>query len=108
MKIPVPHPPSSCKKDLKDTFGKLRYDLVPPEWIEAMAEVMSYGAQKYDDNNWRSGVASNYEAALMRHFQAWRMGEDIDPESHLPHLAHALANIGILITLTAKEGKNGG
>jgi len=78
--------------------GKLRMDLVPVSAINALARVLTYGAQKYDSDNWRRGF--NYSvpfACLMRHILAWQDGEDIDPESGLSHLDHAIANLAMLI-----------
>lgn len=78
--------------------GKLRMDLVPVSAVNALARVLTYGANKYDSDNWRRGF--NYSvpyACLMRHMMAWQDGEDIDPESGLSHLDHAIANIAMLI-----------
>ena len=79
--------------------GKLRYDLLPPEVMEALASVLTYGAQKYGDNNWQSltDFDKRYYSALMRHIEAWRKGEICDEESGLPHLHHALANVAFLV-----------
>lgn len=57
------------------------------------------GALKYGRSNWRAvGVrASIYVDALERHMSAWFEGEDMDPDSGLPHLAHALACLAILV-----------
>jgi hypothetical protein len=40
-----------------------------------------------------------YYAAALRHLPAWRGGEELDPESGLTHLAHALANAAFLMEL---------
>lgn len=70
--------------------GKLRYDLVPAGPLKALAEVYTFGAGKYADNNWRKGLAwGRVYGAIMRHLWAFWRGEDTDPESGLPHLAHA-------------------
>lgn len=57
-------------------------------------KILTYGAQKYGDNNWQNleQFEDRYYAALMRHLVAWRKGEESDPESGLPHLAHVMAN----------------
>ena len=57
------------------------------------------GMLKYGRSNWRvAGVrASIYADALERHMGYWFEGQDTDPDSGLPHLAHALACIAILI-----------
>lgn len=61
------------------------------------------GALKYGRANWRvSGVrASIYFDAASRHLNAWFEGEAADPDSGLPHLAHALACLAILVDADA-------
>lgn len=56
----------------------------------SVAAVLGFGAEKYAADNWRKGMEWRrlYGAAL-RHLMAWERGEDLDPESGLPHLAHA-------------------
>ena len=63
------------------------------------------GALKYGRSNWRAvGVrASIYYDALDRHMTAWFEGEDIDPDSGLPHLSHALATIAIIVDAIAAD-----
>ncbi len=74
----------------KDDRGKLRFDLLPVKPLEAIVNIYTYGANKYDDNNWRSGIQwGRIFSASMRHMWAFWRGEDFDPESGLPHLAHA-------------------
>lgn len=57
------------------------------------------GAMKYGRTNWRvAGVRySIYMDAAMRHMQKAFEGEDDDPDSGLPHEAHALACIAIIV-----------
>lgn len=70
--------------------GKTRYDLVTPIGLRAVADIYTMGAAKYADHNWRKGIAwSRVFAAVMRHLWAFWCGEDNDPESGLPHVAHA-------------------
>lgn len=61
------------------------------------------GALKYGRSNWRAvGIrASIYYDAIDRHMSAWFEGEDIDPDSGLPHLAHALASLAIIVDAQA-------
>ena len=82
---------------LKHDSGKLRYDLIPPECLQALAEVFTYGAIKYKDNSWQGIERERYVAALFRHLQAWRQGEKTDAESGLHHLAHAMTNVCFLL-----------
>ena len=74
----------------KDDQGKLRFDLLPVRPLESVASIYTYGAGKYDDNNWRDGIQwGRVFGATMRHLWAFWRGEDLDDESGLPHLAHA-------------------
>jgi hypothetical protein len=61
------------------------------------------GALKYGRSNWRvAGVrASIYVDALRRHMTRWFEGEDVAPDSGIPHLAHALACLAILVDAQA-------
>lgn len=83
---------------MKFDSGKLRYSLVPPVAVEAMAKVLTYGAKKYKPNNWQKAEDfSRYTDALYRHLEAWRSGQEFDDESGLSHLSHALTNIAFLV-----------
>lgn len=69
---------------------KPRMDLLDPLWLEETAKVLGFGAKKYAAHNWRQGIAqSRLIGAALRHLMAHQRGEDKDPESGLPHLAHA-------------------
>lgn len=83
---------------LKYDTGKLQYSLIPAETLQALAEVLSFGATKYAPNNWQlvQDGERRYLDALYRHLQAYRLGEDVDPESGLHHLSHALTNVAFL------------
>ena len=84
--------------------GKPRVDLVPPEAVLELARVLGFGAQKYDARNWELGMEwSRPYAAAIRHLLSWWSGENLDPESGLPHLSHALCNLTFLVTYTVKN-----
>ena len=72
--------------------GKLEYGLLPPKALEATVSVLTFGAQKYERNNWKFVPESKrrYFDALQRHLWAWKSGEQLDPESGIHHLAHAM------------------
>ena len=76
----------------KDDQDKLRFDLVPPHALQEVAKVLTFGAQKYGDENWRrlKDLQKRYRAAQMRHAEADRRGEDIDSESGMSHIAHEI------------------
>lgn len=75
-----------------------RYGLIPAEALAEAARVYGFGADKYEDNNWRKGYAwsLSYDA-LQRHVNAFWMGESYDPESGLHHLAHAQFHLNTLM-----------
>lgn len=71
---------------------KLEYGLTPPLAYKAMVDVLTFGAQKYERDNWKRVPDSKrrYFDALQRHVWAWKEGEVLDPESGKHHLAHAM------------------
>jgi hypothetical protein len=79
----------------KDAVGirKAGMSCVPAEVLLELGLAMQEGARKYGRHNYRvAGVrASVYYDAAMRHLMAWWEGEDIDPDSGLPHLVKAMA-----------------
>lgn len=84
---------------IKHDAHKPRYDLIPPEALDAFVQVLTYGAEKYEDRNWEKGMPwGRFFAACMRHLWAWWRGETNDPETGLPHLAHACCCIMFLLT----------
>ena len=87
--------------------GKAAFDLVPLSALADCARVFDYGRAKYAEWNWAKGQPWSVPfACLMRHMAAWQAGEDVDPESGLPHLGHAMANLVMLSTFarTYREG----
>ena len=86
------------KKDLK---GKLRIDLVPPEAEEAIAEILGFGSTKYQDRNWEKGIPMmSLYGAVRRHLLKWlsKDYDDLDEESKLNHLKHALCDLAMMVT----------
>jgi hypothetical protein len=79
--------------------AKLPLHLVPSTLPIYAALAFAEGASKYGAYNWRAaGVrASVYRSALDRHLAKWWNGEDADPATNVPHLASALACIGIIL-----------
>ncbi|MCH2199756.1 MAG: DUF5664 domain-containing protein [Flavobacteriales bacterium] len=72
--------------------------MVDPQFILELSKVLGMGAEKYTRDNWRKGTAYQRRmASAMRHMLAWIEGEDLDPESGLPHLAHAATNCMFLM-----------
>lgn len=87
--------------------GKPDFSLLPMNTLEDEVRVWMYGAQKYASWNWAKGMPWSVPfACLMRHMSAWQRGEENDPESGLPHLAHAMCNLRML-ALYAKTYQEG-
>lgn len=90
---------------------KERMDLIPPLAIREIARVLTHGARKYDDDNWRrvKSLRRRYMAAALRHVREYqeslRYGEPgtipLDDDSGLPSLAHAA--VCLLFILEADE-----
>lgn len=87
--------------------GKDRWDLLPWYVIQKVVKVLTFGVEKYGAWNWLDvpGARERYDAALERHLVAWRLGEKTDPETGLPHLAHALCCLIFIAHLDDKEAK---
>lgn len=93
------HPP---ELGAKFDSGKLRFSLLTRGLaisLRRVAEVLTYGANKYSANSWQSvpNAKERYEDALDRHLNSWKLGEIRDPESGLPHLAHIATNALFLL-----------
>lgn len=76
---------------VKHDQGKPRMELLPSKPLVGVAEVLTFGANKYAAHNWRGGLDySRLIGAAYRHLSAFNDGEDLDPESGLSHVDHAL------------------
>jgi len=85
------------KEGLRFNEGKLRYDLVHPQAIKGLVEVLTKGAEKYAPRNWELGMSwSKVIASLKRHLAAIEMGEDFDPEDGKLHIDHLQCNAHFL------------
>ena len=77
---------------------------IDPLALQRLAEVAGYGGIKYDRMNYMKGYRWSLSMdALMRHALALWNGEDIDPESGLPHGAH-LAWHGLALVSFMERG----
>lgn len=76
---------------MKHDAGKLPLHLVDPQYLEMISQVLAHGQAKYGAWNWAAGTFdwSRLYSAALRHLNAFWGGEDLDPETGLPHLAHA-------------------
>lgn len=72
-----------------DDPAKSPLTLVPPLFIRGIADVLKFGARKYARGQWMRGMSySEVIDALKRHTEAIENGQDIDPDSGLPHEYH--------------------
>ena len=106
---PWPDPPQKPQNPTGRKFdtGKPRYGLLPPLALLENVKVLTFGARKYEPDNWKhvdDGPARYFDAA-MRHMWAYNSGEIFDPETDLHHLAHAICCLQFItdIDLTTKE-----
>lgn len=92
--VAVPSVGTERTEMLRFNSGKHRLTLIPASFTRYTAAVLEYGAIKYSTNNWRKGCRwTAMLDSLQRHIDAFREGEDCDPESGLPHLAHMAFNV---------------
>lgn len=80
-----------------------RYDLIPMEPLRLLAELYGKGAEKYAERNWERGYNWSLSfAALQRHVCQFWAGEDVDPETGVPHTIavafHAFALTQFMLT----------
>jgi hypothetical protein len=93
-------PPNFFKHDQ----DKLPLDLITPEMMTALGEVLKFGAKKYAPRNWEQGAEwSRYYAALQRHLWAFWQGVEYDEESGLPVLHHAACCLMFLLTYVDRD-----
>ena len=87
------------KAGIKYDQEKERYDLVPVFALEEVAKVLTVGAAKYDDENWRKvpNATRRYFSAAQRHLAWVRKGQSRDSETGLHHYAHAITNLMFLL-----------
>lgn len=84
---------------IKHNQNKPRYDLICPFAHEDLAKVLTFGSDKYEDNNWTKGDINTYIAALQRHLVDIKKAVNsnnlellIDEDSGLQHGAALMAN----------------
>ena len=79
--------------------GKPRISLVDPKFILGVADILTFGAEKYGANNWKTAKdidTFRFKDAALRHLLSYLDGELIDTESGKPHLHHAACNLMFL------------
>lgn len=76
--------------------GKPDMTHVPIEAMYAMAEAFTYGAKKYEADNYREGLFVRRQiAAALRHIYQFLDEGNIDAESGCKHIGSALASLAM-------------
>ena len=105
-----PTPDFGAKSDvaIKHDQNKTEYHHMPPEAFEEVNKVFTFGAKKYAAYNYRAGFSySRPFNAAMRHMWAYWRGEDLDKETSISHLAHAICCVLILLqNVLENKGKD--
>jgi hypothetical protein len=84
------------------TLETLLQAFTPDNWREC-AEVFDYGRKKYAEWNWAKGMAWSIPlGCAVRHLMSVMDGEELDAESGLSHLAHAICNVSMLLVYIRK------
>lgn len=93
---------------MKFDSEKPDYSLIPPNALDDVVNVLTYGARKYSADNWNhvDDARNRYFAATQRHLWAVRRGEKMDPETGISHFAHAAASMLFLLELDHLENKD--
>ena len=90
---------------LKFDSEKPRMDLLPPKAISEVAKVLGFGAEKYGPENWRllENLQDRYTAGALRHIFAHMDGEELDPETNLSHVTHAMCCLLFKLEIELEE-----
>lgn len=76
---------------IKHDTMKPDFSLLSPLAITYLVSVLDKGKIEYDAHNWRKGIdQTRLISAAMRHLFAFLGGQDNDPETGLPHMAHVM------------------
>src|ERR1700690_1821811 len=94
-------------KALRYNEGKLDWTLLDFDALEAMVRVQTFGARKYERDNWKRGMSNEtILGCLMRHATALMKGELLDPETKESHAAHVAVNAMYFLHYNPAPKKN--
>ena len=92
---------------IKHDSNKIKVSLVEPDFVLGVAEVATFGANKYAKDNWKfCDDLDRYKDATLRHLFAYLKGEKLDEETGLSHLYHAGCNLMFLDYFDRQENNN--
>lgn len=87
-----------------DMNPEARYELIPHDFLCALATLLSKGAEKYGDRNWEKGMAwSRPYNALYRHALKLESGEEIDSDTGAHHAVAMAWNAMVLFCYWARQ-----
>lgn len=95
---------------IKHDTGKPMMSLVEPSFIRGLAEVLTFGANKYAKNNWK--LADSEEGrdrikdAMLRHIYKYLDGQEFDDETGFSHLYHAAFGLMALSYFDTKKTRS--
>lgn len=86
-------------QSIKKDDNKYDPSMLTLEMVELVSRVRMFGAKKYARNNFKiTGFKYTRScAAALRHIFAFLNGEDLDPESGLSHIGHAICSLEHLV-----------
>ena len=88
----------------KDDSLKVKVSLVEADFILGIAQVATFGANKYEKDNWKKCEdLDRYKDAALRHLFEYLKGNTKDEETGLSHLYHASCNLMFLDYFDRKE-----
>lgn len=107
--LPPHHRPSEVCGDVVKLYpsgakrGAVReaYHLIPPLGLQAVAEAMAKGEERYGADNWKGLPEEEMVNHAIRHLVLWLAGDRSEP-----HAAHAAANCLMLHELEVLNEKS--
>ena len=94
---------------IKNDKQKPRMELLDPDFMVGVAQVLTFGAVKYDAYNWQKADDEGIErikGAMLRHQMAYMNGEIHDPETGLNHMYHISCNAMFLAYFDRHKTEN--
>lgn len=85
-------------------ISKAPFDMIPPIAILEEAKAFGYSDARSARDYWEQEVVkfSEIYAEMQRHLLSWYNGEDIDPASGCPHIAHLRKCTAKILYLASK------
>jgi len=107
----------SADEKIKTAADKVPLNLVPLRALKGVARVFGYGAKKYSAGNYYTAddaeIANRYVGGFLRHLSDcqrpdglfdWSSVAQLDAESGLPEIDHAICGLVMLRALAIKHG----